>query len=188
MRKFFACLEVSSAEWRQRCDPSCRHAVRRRIGCSGRNVGWNHGIWCRGCLADACSDRWRSEDGVRCVPFGCLWMSVGHLWLWCSLVEHRQHGQGRCEWVWDLKSTCLRVCLDGIHWPHGMSPVEEFHVAYLILCTSYLILSKPHKRPDKADWYQIEWFSHRWEAMVGDPGICRCMQTCRNAAKMPRED
>lgn len=141
----------------------------------------------QGVLQILAQHRWRSENEARNVPFGCLWMSVGHLWLWCLPVEHTQHGQGRCGWVWDLKSMCLCVCLDGIHWLHGMSLVEEFHVVSLVLCTIYLILSKPHKRPNKGDWYQVEWFSHMWGAMVGDPGICRCMQTCRNAAKMSRE-
>lgn len=179
-RELFECLQGPSAGWRQRCDPSSRHAVGRRTGCSERNVGCSHGTWYTGCLADACSAQMKVWGwGEKC-PFWLLLSVIGNLWLWGPPVQHWQHGQGRRGWD-------LCEYLDGIHWLHAMSLVEEFHLAHLVLCTIYLILSKPHKRPDEGGWCQIEWFSHMWGAVVGDPGICRCMQTCRNAAKMSRE-
>lgn len=90
--------------------------------------------------------RSRSED-EKC-PFWLLVSVSGASVALVPPVEHSQHGQGRCGWVWDLKSKS--VCLDGIQWLRGMA-LLEFHVPYLILCTISLILSKPHKRSGKAD-------------------------------------
>lgn len=111
--------------------------------CSEGDVEPIHGIWFPGCVSHAHSamdDLW--GRGKEECPSQLLVSVRGHVHLWWYSVEHLQYGHGWSGWTWDLHMcVCVRV-FGWDNWRHGMSPAVTFHVAYLVLCTIHLSLSR----------------------------------------------